>query len=208
MEALAIEIEVPNLAALLRRFLFDQLYPNDPCDPSQIPIAGCPCFEGSISVFNSASAQFYAPSDLSGLGSMQTEFICSAPMWRNKAPRYDCIFVGTNASDPSETGMRTYDITWVLAFFSFSYRSVRYPCAVIRWFDKIGDRPDEDTGMWKVRPSTLPNCLPHFVVIHIVPSDLSIRGCSKLFSWVSRRSLWCLSSRTLNPHLRQSNYTS
>ena len=167
MEALAIEIEVPNLAALLRWFLFDQLYPDDPHDPSQIPIAGCPRFEGSISVFNSASARFYVPSDLSGLGGMRTEFIRSAPMWRNEAPRYDCIFVGTNASDPSETGMRAYDIAWVLAFFSFSYRSVCYPCAVTRWFDKIGDRPDEDTGMWKDQPSTLPNRSPHFVVIHI-----------------------------------------
>lgn len=67
-------------------------------------------------MFNSASAQFYAPSDLSGLGGMRTEFICSAPMWRNKVPRYDCIFVGT-ASDSSETGMQAYDIAWVLAFF-------------------------------------------------------------------------------------------
>ena len=52
-------------------------------------------------------------------------------------------------------------------FFSFSYRSVHYPCAVIHWFNKIGNRPDEDTGMWKVWPSTLPNHSPHFVVIHI-----------------------------------------
>ena len=49
--------------------------------------------------------------------------------------------------------------------FLFSYKSVHYPCAVICWFNKIGDRPDEDTGMWKVRPSTLPNHSPHFVVI-------------------------------------------
>jgi len=68
-------------------------------------------------VFNSASAWFYVPSDLSRLGSMWTEFIRSAPMWRNEAPCYDCIFVGTNASDPSEIGMHTYDITQVLAFF-------------------------------------------------------------------------------------------
>jgi len=167
VEALGIEIEVPNLTALLHRFLFDQLYPDDPHDPSQIPLEGCPRFEGSISIFNSASAWFYAPSDLSRLGGMWTEFIRSAPMWRNEAPRYDCIFVSTNASDPSETGMRAYDIARVLAFFSFPYRGARYPCAVIRWFDKIGDEPDEDTGMWKVRPSILPNHSPHFTVIHI-----------------------------------------
>ena len=86
VEALGIEIEVPNLTALLRRFLFDQLYPDDPRDTSQIPLEGCPHFKGSISIFNSASAQFYMPSDLSGLGGMWTEFICLAPMWRNEAP--------------------------------------------------------------------------------------------------------------------------
>ena len=156
---------MPNLVILLRRFLFGQLFPNDPRDPSEIPIADCPRFEGSISVFNSASARFYAPSDLSGLGGMRSEFIRSTPMWRNEVPRYDCIFVGT-ASDSSETGMQAYDIARVLAFFSFSYKSVCYPCAVIHWFDKIGDRPDEDTGMWKVRPSTLPNHSPNYAVIH------------------------------------------
>ena len=50
--------------------------------------------------------------------------------------------------------------------FLFPYKSVCYPCAVIHWFDKIGYRPDEDTGMWKVRPSTLSNHSPNFVVIH------------------------------------------
>ena len=119
MEALGIEIEVPNLMALLCCFLFNQLYPDDPRDPSQIPLEGCPHFKGSISIFNSASARFYTPSDLSGLDRMWTEFIRSAPMWRNEAPRYDCIFISTNASDPSETGMRAYDIARVLAFFLF-----------------------------------------------------------------------------------------
>ncbi|KAG6329674.1 hypothetical protein ID866_9413 [Astraeus odoratus] len=70
MAALATKIGVPNLATLLQQFLFYQLYPDDPCNPSEIPIAACPQFKGSISVFNSASMQFYAPSDLSGLGGM------------------------------------------------------------------------------------------------------------------------------------------
>ncbi|KAG6325972.1 hypothetical protein ID866_13118 [Astraeus odoratus] len=55
---------------LLWQFLFYQLYPDDPHNPSEIPIAACPQFKGSISVFNSTSTQFYAPSDLSSLGGM------------------------------------------------------------------------------------------------------------------------------------------
>ena len=38
---------------------------------------------------------------------------------------------------------------------------------VIRWFNKIGDGPDEDMGMWKVQPSTLPDHSLHFVIIHV-----------------------------------------
>ncbi|KAI5989362.1 hypothetical protein EDD15DRAFT_2460679 [Pisolithus albus] len=166
IEALAVEIGVPNLGSLLSQFFFYQQHPNDRREPAEIPLTDCPRFEGSISVFNSASARFYAPSDLSGLGGMRTEFIRSAPLWRNEAPRYDCVFVGTNSTDPSETGMQAYEVARVFSFFSFKYKGVRYPCAVIRWFDKIGDGPDEDTGMWMVRPSFLPNRSPNFSIIH------------------------------------------
>ncbi|KAI6017379.1 hypothetical protein PISMIDRAFT_41848, partial [Pisolithus microcarpus 441] len=41
-----------------------------------------------------------------------------------------------------------------------------YPCAVIHWFDKIGDGPDVDTGMWIVHPLLLLNCSPNFSIIH------------------------------------------
>ncbi|KAI6111462.1 hypothetical protein EDD16DRAFT_1485892, partial [Pisolithus croceorrhizus] len=67
---LAAEIDMPNLPALLSHFLYYQQNPNDPHKASEIPITDCPHFKGSISVFNSASAWFYAPSNLSGLGGM------------------------------------------------------------------------------------------------------------------------------------------
>ncbi|KAI6130725.1 hypothetical protein EDD16DRAFT_1689620 [Pisolithus croceorrhizus] len=138
MEALATEIDMPNLPALLRNFLLYQQNPNDPCEASEIPITDCPHFKGSISVFNSASAQFYAPSNLSG----------------------------PSGVDPSETRMQAYDITCIFAFFAFRYKGIHYPCTVIHWFDNIGDGPDEDTGMWMVCPSFLPSCSPNFSIIH------------------------------------------
>ena len=64
-------------------------------------------------------------------------------------------------------GMRAYDVACVLAFFSFTFKGTYFPCAVIRWFDKVGDGPDENTGMWVVRPACLPSHAPKLAVIHI-----------------------------------------
>jgi len=74
------------------------------------------------------------------------------------------VFVTTN---PDATGMWAFDIARILSFFSFRYQSELYECAIIQWFDKIGDVPDEDTGMWMVCPSSLPNHTPHLMIIHI-----------------------------------------
>ncbi|KAF9231629.1 hypothetical protein BU15DRAFT_68171 [Melanogaster broomeanus] len=84
-----------------------------------LPLAACPHYDGRISTFNSASSRFYAPSDLSGIGGMHTEFIRSTPLWRNEGPRKDCVFVTT---DPEALGMCALDIAHVLSFFSFTYR--------------------------------------------------------------------------------------
>ncbi|KAG2107614.1 uncharacterized protein F5147DRAFT_802059 [Suillus discolor] len=135
--ALAEELNIPSLPDLLRRFLFQQLHPKDPRDPSNIPLAKCPLYLSKISVFNSASSRFYAPSDLSGIG------------------------------DSSLPGMQGLEVARVRAFFSFRYRGRLYPCALISWFDKVGDAPDEDTGMWIVRPGFGADSAPGYVVIHI-----------------------------------------
>ncbi|KAG2111810.1 hypothetical protein BD769DRAFT_1357774, partial [Suillus cothurnatus] len=51
--------------------------------------------------------------------------------------------------------------------FSFSHKAALYPCAVVCWFNTIGDLPDEDTGMWVVQPAHQANNAPHISVIHI-----------------------------------------
>ncbi|KAG1775760.1 hypothetical protein EV702DRAFT_972514, partial [Suillus placidus] len=53
-----------------------------------------------------------------------------------------------------------------LCFFSFKYKWVLYECAVVCWFNIIGDAPDEDTGMWVVQPS-FDGHSPDISVIHI-----------------------------------------
>ncbi|KAI6147387.1 hypothetical protein BKA82DRAFT_35341, partial [Pisolithus tinctorius] len=73
------------------------------------------------------------------------QHIHSCPMWRNEGPHFDCVFVVT---DPEAEG-------------------TLYPCAVIRWFDCMGDGPDVATGMWIVCPSYNARNVPHIAIIHI-----------------------------------------
>jgi hypothetical protein len=68
--------------------------------------------------------------------------------WRKGAGRYDTIFVNT---DSSADGMRGLDVARVRLFFSFSHHGVEYPCALVRWFSRVGDSPDDHTGMWVVQ---------------------------------------------------------
>ena len=116
-------------------------------------------------MYNSACSRFYAPSDLSGIGGMQTEIMWSTPLWRKEGSHHDCVFITTN---PNTSGMRAFDIVCVLSFFSFMNQNGKYfPCAVIQWFDKLSDSADEKTSMWMVQPSILPNHSPNHVVIYI-----------------------------------------
>ncbi|KAG1814095.1 hypothetical protein EV424DRAFT_1564563, partial [Suillus variegatus] len=161
---LAEELDIPHLSDLLRRFLFQQMHPDDPRDPSNVPLSECPLYLSKIAVFNSASSRFYAPSDLSGIGGMRTEHIRSCPSWRGGHSRNDCVFVNTDSSLP---GMQGLEVARVCAFFSFQYRGEVYPCVVVRWFDKIGDAADEDTGMWMVRPGEGANNTAGYAIIHI-----------------------------------------
>lgn len=161
--ALAIELSIPNVQDLIGRFLFEQLHPRDPRDHVTIPLDSFPIYDGKISVVNSASSRFYAPSDLSGIGGMRREHIRSCPNWRNVHARYDCMFIN---AQPDLEGMRGLQIARALCFFSFKYKFALYECAIVHWFDVIGDAPDEDTGMWVVQPS-FDGHSPNISVIHI-----------------------------------------
>ncbi|KAG1856020.1 hypothetical protein DFJ58DRAFT_716121 [Suillus subalutaceus] len=161
--ALANELAIPHLADLVRDFLVEQLYPE--MRAAEIPesIMDCPRYEGRIRVFNSAVSMFFAPSNLSGIGGMKREHIRVSPNWRNGHTRKDCVFVIT---DPNIHGMRGMDVAWVLTFFSFRLRGGFYPCAVVQWFNQVGNAPDDETGLWMVEPSSI-NGHAHFAVIHV-----------------------------------------
>ncbi|KAG1886072.1 hypothetical protein F4604DRAFT_1877994 [Suillus subluteus] len=73
-------------------------------------------------------------------------------------------------SDPSgidAEGMRGLEVARVICFFSFNHNWEVYPCALIHWFEKIGNDPDENTGMWMVAPSFHKDGSKNIAVIHI-----------------------------------------
>ncbi|KAG2046349.1 hypothetical protein BDR06DRAFT_985622 [Suillus hirtellus] len=69
--------------------------------------------------------------------------------------------------NPELEGMQGLDVAHVLCFFSFFFRGSTFPCAVIHWFDTVGDPTDEDTGLWVVHPGFAPNHSPNISIIHI-----------------------------------------
>jgi hypothetical protein len=103
--------------------------------------------KSKISVFHSAVATYFSPSDPSGIHGMRRERIRSTPSWRGREKRRDCAFV---AEDGSKPGIAGISVVRVFLFFSFEYDGVFYPCALVEWFTRIG--LDPITGLWVVQP--------------------------------------------------------
>ncbi|KAJ7500565.1 hypothetical protein B0H11DRAFT_2155527 [Mycena galericulata] len=146
---LAAHIHQPQLPDLLRRFLYEQLNPDSDIDPSDVPLESCPRFDSRINVYHSATARFYAPSDLCGSGGMYRERIRSNPRWHGAYPRRDTVLINV---DPELPGMLGMIIGRVFLFFSFTHRDTYYTCALVQWFPRHGPTPDVDTGLWVVTP--------------------------------------------------------
>jgi hypothetical protein len=142
LKLLASFIKQPEFPLALQQFLFSCNNPGD--DPPSL-IEKCPLFEGEIKVYHSATATFYAPSDLCGAGGMRRERIRSTPCFHGH-PQRDTVFVVLDDSQPGMDGM---EIGRVLLFFSFTFHRKAYSCTLINWFVH-GDQPDDDTGMWTV----------------------------------------------------------
>lgn len=161
-EDIAVEIEQPEFPDLIHQFIYKEQHSDHDSDDSSV--SALPTFYGKVTVYPSAIATFHAPSDISGIGGMRRERIRAVKMWRKGPGRYDTIFVNT---DSSIEGMRGLEIARVRLFFSFSYDGVEYPCALVRWFSRVGDLPDDHTGMWVVEPDTLDDGEPFMSIIHI-----------------------------------------
>jgi hypothetical protein len=170
---LAAEIDQHNLNFLIQKFLYAQT--NSQSSPSPEPEGhNLPSFDGKITIYPSAVAIFYSPSDISGVGGMRSERIRAVKSWRRGPPRHDCIFVET---DPNVPGMAGLDIARVRLFFSCTFNRVKYPCALVHWFSRVNQSADPETGMWVVEPDFTEDNIPITSVIHL---DTIIRAAHLL----------------------------
>jgi hypothetical protein len=163
VDDLAAHINQPRFPQLLRRFLYGKLNPDSDIPPANVDINDCPQFRGPIRVYHSAIARFYAPSDLCGAGGMYRERIRSNPNWRGEYARRDTMFVRTSAELDGMLGMV---IGRALLFFSFKFDDTYYPCALVHWLIPH-DEPDEDTGLWVVRPEFEGNGRRTLAIVHL-----------------------------------------
>ena len=149
---------------LVRRFLHEQLH-RDSVIPSQdVPEESYPIIEGKVRVFNSATAKFRAPSDISGVNGMRCEHIRATPSWRKGPSCYDCVLIN---SYPDVDGARGFEIAHVYLFFSFNYHMKEYQCVLIQWLSFVDTEPDEETGFWLVWRDVKDDGCPHLAVIHV-----------------------------------------
>ncbi len=171
LEQLVVELEQPDLGTHLRRYLYDHLYPE--LEPAvDVPLDVCPeiSLRTRLSLYRSARAVFYAPSEAAGVGGMHQEYIRCVPSWYGGPGRYDTVLVQIN---PDEPGMLGITVARVRALFSFVYDNHRHECALVDWFEVDGDEPDSVTGMWIVKPEANGGQR----VSGVIPLGSIARGC-------------------------------
>ena len=168
LSEIAVITRCPDLSDLVAYFLYDQHTPNAERSGAHIDISQCPNkFMGKVYSYTSAIATFYAPSDLSRAGGMYRQCIHASPSWHNGPKWYDCVYV---ERDPTLSGFQGLFVAKVLHFFDFEFRNRYYPCALVHWFDSIGDQPCPNTGMWMVQPEYNGEGEPTFGLYHAISS--------------------------------------
>lgn len=161
------QVDEPNLTRLIQEFVYHQHHPGS--GARNIP--SLPPFYEKIIIHTAAVATFHAPSDLSGIGGMKRERIHAVSRWRNGPGRYDTLFIGAASDnmdeDLSTRGILGLEVARAHLFFSFTLDGIKYPCALVHWFSRPTDIPNDVTGMYTVEPDRLPNGQPATAVVHL-----------------------------------------
>ncbi|KAI0666178.1 hypothetical protein C8Q78DRAFT_1072649 [Trametes maxima] len=155
-------LRIPKLHALIRWFLHNQLYPGFNEPDEILPSTRVLCYV-------SATATFFAPSELGGPHGMHSEIIWCTPKWRKQHSHYDTVLVQLS----EDSGFRGMSVGRVRTFISFSYGITLYECALLEWFEAVGDHPDPVTGMWIVRQEMA----GHHQAMSLVSIDSIVRSC-------------------------------
>ncbi|KAF5373982.1 hypothetical protein D9615_009931 [Tricholomella constricta] len=169
---LARHLNLRCLPELTRRYLYDVENPDAPIPGTQVPTADLPHITGTMRIYTSARAVFYAPSDLSGIGGLHHERIRATRSWYGGPARYDCVFVG-NGDARDAPGFAGLNAARVRLFFCFEHKEKAYPCALIHWFSHVGNMPDPVTGLWRVQPDFDRSGRP---VLAVIALDAIMRG--------------------------------
>ncbi len=115
-----------------------------------------------FTIHPSAIAKYYTPSDYSGSHGMHREHIRAVSSWRNGPGCFDTVFI---KSRPDARTITTgLIIGRVHQFFTFYLMNKQHSCAVVHMFEFVGDKPDEEIGLWIVWPLFL-NSQPRTQVI-------------------------------------------
>ncbi len=153
------KVRLPQLPYLVSCFVFRQLYPDGDPDGDDIVL---PRILSCVFVFHSALAVFHAPSDPSGVGGMRREWLRVTPSWRHNLPRYDCVLIKTDTTQPGFKGLH---VARIKLFSPSSIGVCGNDCALIHWFEKAALEPDALTGMWIVEPETNDDGTPNLAII-------------------------------------------
>ncbi|KAF9000849.1 hypothetical protein BDQ17DRAFT_1391139 [Cyathus striatus] len=169
LQLLSVRLIIQDLHIHIRHYLYDQLNPNADVMGMDVDLDLCPQVSPNLIVrlFHLATCLFHAPSDLSGIGGMHHEIIRMTPSWCNSAGHYDCVFIVNDHDLPSVRGLQ---VAQVQHFLSFRYQGEVYQCALVHWFEKLGDEPCEDTGLWVVQLHKVGHgsqCLCLMSIVHI-----------------------------------------
>ena len=84
---------------------------------------------------------------------MRKERVRATPSWRNGGGRYDTVFLKLNNR---QRGFRALGLARLHLLFYFHYSDVPYLCALVDDFVVVGNQPDENTGLWRVKHSINP----------------------------------------------------
>ncbi|THU77673.1 hypothetical protein K435DRAFT_824275 [Dendrothele bispora CBS 962.96] len=186
-------INFGNLEYLTRRFLYEYL--NDTL-AGDLELDDLPHITSKIDIFNSAVAEFYAPSDVAGIRGMRREHIHCTNSWQG-AHRKDCVFVVVDKDKPGLKGM---DVVRTMLLFSFKYEGTTYPCALVQWYKRYGRSPDSKTGMWIFRREQAYSVI-HLDTILRLAHLLPVFGARPLpHKFDYRYTLDCFSSMYVNQY--------
>ena len=158
----------------IRRFLYEQAHQESDISGADIDLQDCPSFGGRFSVFDSAIATYFLPSDTLGQAGFYRERIHATPMrgYRNATiPRHDCVLVATDTT--SSSGFSSTQVARIRLLLSITHLRKAIPCALVDWFILEGNKPDPTTGMWVVKPEYTRNNRHFSSIIHL---DSVLRG--------------------------------